>query len=114
MGHERLRSGAGSHVPVKWLARRAARSKIALSMAPLAQVMFMRAAKALHVAWNTRLRRYLYLFDTCALLHMRSYVWHPDSLADAECSAQKFSEPTPYLIGRYYSRSGPPFQHYSS
>src|ERR1700679_708514 len=31
MGHERLPSGAGSHAPVEWLARRAARSKIALS-----------------------------------------------------------------------------------
>jgi hypothetical protein len=32
MGHERLPSGAGSHAPVEWLARRAARSKIALSV----------------------------------------------------------------------------------
>src|ERR1700722_595733 len=32
MGHERLPSGAGSHASVKWLARRAARSKIALSV----------------------------------------------------------------------------------
>src|SRR5579862_5056743 len=32
MGHERLPSGAGSHAPVAWLARRAARSKIALSV----------------------------------------------------------------------------------
>src|ERR1700728_186507 len=32
MGHERLPAGAGSHAPVKWLARRAARSKIALSV----------------------------------------------------------------------------------
>src|ERR1700747_3597063 len=32
MGHEWLPSGAGSHAPVEWLARRAARSKIALSV----------------------------------------------------------------------------------
>src|ERR1700722_16049645 len=32
MGHERLPSGAGSHAPVEWLARRAARSEIALSV----------------------------------------------------------------------------------
>src|SRR5277367_2816524 len=32
MGHERLPSGAGSHAPVEWVARRAARSKIALSV----------------------------------------------------------------------------------
>src|SRR6202021_328247 len=32
MGHERLPSGIGSHAPVEWLARRAARSKIALSL----------------------------------------------------------------------------------
>src|ERR1700721_3047928 len=32
MGHERLSSGVGSHAPVEWLARRAARSKIALSV----------------------------------------------------------------------------------
>src|SRR6202167_1300364 len=32
MGHERLPSGAGAHAPVEWLARRAARSKIALSV----------------------------------------------------------------------------------
>src|SRR3984885_8562632 len=32
MGHQRLPSGAGSHAPVEWLARRAARSKIALSL----------------------------------------------------------------------------------
>src|ERR1700733_2226593 len=32
MGHQRLSSGAGSHAPVEWLARRAARSKIALSV----------------------------------------------------------------------------------
>src|SRR5580658_2288503 len=32
MGHERLPSGAGSNAPVEWLARRAARSKIALSV----------------------------------------------------------------------------------
>src|SRR6202034_1830564 len=32
MGHERLPSGAGSHAPVEWLARRAALSKIALSV----------------------------------------------------------------------------------
>src|SRR6202021_1621132 len=30
MGHERLPSGAGSHAPVEWLARRTARSKISL------------------------------------------------------------------------------------
>src|ERR1700735_862619 len=30
MGHERLPAGAGSDAPVEWLARRAARSKIAL------------------------------------------------------------------------------------
>src|ERR1700749_3868574 len=30
MGHEQLPSGAGSHAPVEWLARRAPRSKIAL------------------------------------------------------------------------------------
>src|SRR6202035_614815 len=32
MGHQRLPSGIGSHAPVEWLARRAARSKIALSV----------------------------------------------------------------------------------
>src|ERR1700739_3343570 len=32
MGHERLPSGAGSHAPVEWLARWAARGKIALSV----------------------------------------------------------------------------------
>src|SRR6201985_1751641 len=32
MGHERLPSGAGSHAPAKWLARRTTRSKIALSV----------------------------------------------------------------------------------
>src|SRR5271155_5594418 len=32
MGHERLPSGAGSYAPVEWLARRAARGKIALSV----------------------------------------------------------------------------------
>src|SRR6201984_3666949 len=32
MGHERLPSGAGSHAPVEWLARRAARSKIAVAV----------------------------------------------------------------------------------
>src|ERR1700722_16929488 len=32
MGHQRLPSGAGSHAPVERLARRAARSKIALSV----------------------------------------------------------------------------------
>src|SRR5579862_8347594 len=32
MGHERLPSGAGSYAPVEWLARRTARSKIALSV----------------------------------------------------------------------------------
>src|SRR5580704_13217192 len=32
MGHERLPSGAGSHAPVEWVARRTARSKIPLSV----------------------------------------------------------------------------------